>query len=82
MTTNLRVNDRFPDIVLPNHQNESVQLSQLTKPGLLDQRLGFLDGCFHRYLTRRLSSHTFFFPSAQNELATLPLSTLPWQERS
>ena len=47
MTTNLRVNGRFPDFVLPNHQNESMRLSQLTRPNLFDQRLGFLDGYPH-----------------------------------
>src|ERR1700676_4591679 len=44
MTTNLQVNDQFPDIALPNHQSELTRLSQFTKPGLLDQHLGFLDG--------------------------------------
>ena len=45
MTTNLHVNDRFPDIALPNHESELTQLSHFTKPGLLDTQLGFLDGC-------------------------------------
>jgi len=40
MTTNLRVNDQFPDIALPNHQDELTQLSRFTKPGLLDKHLG------------------------------------------
>ena len=44
MTTNLHVNDRFPDIALPNHESELTQLSHFTKPGLLDTQLGFLDG--------------------------------------
>src|SRR5271165_3444334 len=44
VTTNLRVNDQFPDLALPNHQNEVTQLSHLTKPTVLDTRLGFLDG--------------------------------------
>src|SRR5437667_8895608 len=44
MTTNLRVNDQFPDIALPNHQNELTQLSHFMKPSLLDTHLGFLDG--------------------------------------
>jgi len=44
MTTNLEVNDQFPDIELPDHQNELTRLSQFTKPSLLDTRLGFLDG--------------------------------------
>ena len=44
MTTNLHVNDQFPDIALPNHQNELTRLSHFTKPSLLDKHLGFLDG--------------------------------------
>lgn len=44
MTTNLQVGDGFPNFELPNHQNEQTQLSQFTQPGLMDQRLGFLDG--------------------------------------
>jgi peroxiredoxin/cold shock CspA family protein len=44
MTTNLHLNDQFPDIALPNHQNELTQLSHFTKPSLLDTHLGFLDG--------------------------------------
>jgi cold shock CspA family protein/peroxiredoxin len=67
MTTNLRVNDRFPDIVLPNHQNESVRLSQLTKPGLLDQRLGFLDG----YPLIVVFLRGFFCPRDQQQMRQL-----------
>jgi hypothetical protein len=44
MTTNLQVNDQFPDIALPNHQNEVMRLSHFTRPSLLDKHLGFLDG--------------------------------------
>lgn len=44
MTTNLQVGDRFPDFVLSNHQNDQIQLSRFTQPGLMDQTLGFLDG--------------------------------------
>jgi len=44
MTTNLKVDDRFPDVELPNHENELVKLSSLTQPSLMDQYLGFLDG--------------------------------------
>jgi len=43
MTTNLQVNDQFPDIALPNHQNELTRLSHFTQPGLLDRHLGFLE---------------------------------------
>jgi len=44
MTTTLKVGDKFPDAVLPNHENERVQLSQLIQPGLVDRYLGFTDG--------------------------------------
>jgi peroxiredoxin/cold shock CspA family protein len=44
MTTNLRVNDTFPNFSLPDQQNEMVQLSHVTKPGFFDQYLGFQDG--------------------------------------
>lgn len=44
MTTKLQIGDRFPNIALPNHQKEPTQLSQITQPGLIDQKLGFLDG--------------------------------------
>ena len=44
MTTNLQVGDRFPNVALPNHQHQQIQLSQLTQPALMDQKLGFLDG--------------------------------------
>lgn len=44
MSTNLQVNDRFPDFELPNHQNELMRLSQFTKSSQLDEHLGFLDG--------------------------------------
>jgi len=67
MTTNLRVNDRFPDIVLPNHQNESVRLSQFTKPSLLDQRLGFLDG----YPLIVVFLRGFFCPRDQQQMRLL-----------
>jgi peroxiredoxin/cold shock CspA family protein len=44
MATHLQIGDRFPDIELPNHQNELTRLSQFTQPSLLDTYLGFLDG--------------------------------------
>ena len=42
--TTLSVGDRFPDVELPNHEGESVKLSSLTQPGLMDQYLDFTDG--------------------------------------
>jgi cold shock CspA family protein/peroxiredoxin len=44
MTTILQVNDHFPDVELPNHENEIVRLSSFIQPGLMDQYLGFTDG--------------------------------------
>src|SRR5437870_10983857 len=44
MTTNLQVHDQFPDIALLNQQNELTRLSHFTKPSILDEHLGFLDG--------------------------------------
>jgi peroxiredoxin len=41
MTTNLQLGDPFPDFKLPNHRNELMQLSQFTKPSLLDEKLEF-----------------------------------------
>src|SRR2546430_15942948 len=64
MTTNLRVNDQFPDIALPNHQNELTQLSHFTKPSLLDQHLGFLDG----YPLILVFFRGFFCPRDQQQM--------------
>src|SRR5256886_9175808 len=64
MTTNLRVNDQFPDIALPNHQNELTQLSHFTKPSLLDQHLGFLDG----YPLILIFFRGFFCPRDQQQM--------------
>lgn len=44
MTVNVGVGDRFPDLVLPDTQEQPVRLSGLTKPGLYDEQLGFHDG--------------------------------------
>jgi peroxiredoxin/cold shock CspA family protein len=64
MTTNLKVNDRFPDIALPNHQNELTQLSHFTKPSLLDKHLGFLDG----YPLILVFFRGFFCPRDQQQM--------------
>lgn len=39
MTADLQVDEQFPDIELPNHQNELTCLSQFTRPSLLDKHL-------------------------------------------
>ena len=67
MTTNLQRGDRFPDIELPNHQNEPTRLSQFTKPGLLDQHLGFLDG----YPLILVFFRGFFCPRDQQQMRQL-----------
>lgn len=67
MTTNLRVNDQFPDIALPNHQNELTRLSHFTKPGLLDTHLGFLDG----YPLILVFFRGFFCPRDQQQMRQL-----------
>jgi peroxiredoxin len=67
MTTNLQVNDQFPDIELPNRQNELKRLSQFTKPGLLDQHLGFLDG----YPLILVFLRGFFCPRDQQQMRQL-----------
>jgi peroxiredoxin/cold shock CspA family protein len=64
MTTNLRVNDQFPDIALPNQQNELTRLSHFTKPSLLDAHLGFLDG----YPLILVFFRGFFCPRDQQQM--------------
>jgi cold shock CspA family protein/peroxiredoxin len=44
MANTLRVGDVFPDIELPDQRNLPARLSQLTRPSLLDEHLGFADG--------------------------------------
>lgn len=44
MTTNLRVGDKFPDFELPDHRHRRRQLSEFTRPGPLDEKLGFRAG--------------------------------------
>ena len=44
MTTHLKVDDRFPDFECRNAEDQVIKLSSLTKPGLMEQYLGFTDG--------------------------------------
>jgi len=67
MTTNLQVNDQFPDIALPNHQNEVMRLSHFTRPSLLDKHLGFLDG----YPLILVFFRGFFCPRDQQQMRQL-----------
>ncbi len=64
MTTTLKLGDKFPDFTLPNHCNELTQLSQLTKPSLLDQHLGFFDG----YPLILVFYRGFFCPRDQQQM--------------
>src|SRR2546430_16293125 len=67
MATYLHVNDQFPDIALPDHQNDRRLLSHFTKPGLLDQYLGFLDG----YPLILIFFRGFFCPRDQQQMRQL-----------
>ncbi len=67
MTTNLQVSEQFPDIELPNHQNELTRLSQFTRPSLLDTHLGFLDG----YPLILVFYRGFFCPRDQQQMRHL-----------
>jgi cold shock CspA family protein/peroxiredoxin len=67
MTTNLRIGDRFPDVELPSHEGKPLRLSQLTRPGLLDQKLGFLDG----YPLILVFYRGFFCPRDQQQMRLL-----------
>jgi len=67
MTTNLQIGERFPDFKLPNHRNELMQLSQFTKPSLLDEKLGFRDG----YPLILVFYRGFFCPRDQQQMRQL-----------
>ena len=67
MTTNLRAGDRFPDVELPNHEGRPARLSQLTRPGLIDQKLGFPDG----YPLILVFYRGFFCPRDQQQMRLL-----------
>jgi cold shock CspA family protein/peroxiredoxin len=67
MATNLHIGNWFPDIELPDHQNELRRLSQFTRPGLLDQHLGFLDG----YPLILVFFRGFFCPRDQQQMRQL-----------
>ena len=67
MTTNLQVNDQFPDFSLPDQQNEMVALSRFTKSGLFDRYLGFQDG----YPLILVFFRGFFCPRDQQQMRQL-----------
>src|SRR5947209_3361922 len=67
MALTLKVNDLFPDFELPNHLGKLTRLSQLTRPSLYDQRLGFLDG----YPMILVFYRGFFCPRDQQQMRQL-----------
>jgi cold shock CspA family protein/peroxiredoxin len=67
MTLSIRAGDQFPDLELPNTRHELVRLSHLTRPSVLDERLGFSDG----YPLILLFFRGFFCPRDQEQLRQL-----------
>ncbi|GAC1392752.1 MAG: hypothetical protein NVS4B11_16320 [Ktedonobacteraceae bacterium] len=67
MTTTLHVNEQFPDFELPDSRNSMIRLSTLTKPSLLDEKLGFTDG----YPLILLFMRGFFCPRDQEQMRQL-----------
>jgi cold shock CspA family protein/peroxiredoxin len=67
MTTTLQVGDTFPDFELPDHRDQRMRLSQVTRPGLLDERLGFRDG----YPVILIFGRGFFCPRDQQQMRQL-----------
>src|SRR2546430_6270286 len=75
MATYLHVNDQFPDIALPDHQNDRRLLSHFTKPSLLTKQLVFLVGYplilvfFRGFFCRRDQQQMRQLVDFQHELA-------------
>ena len=67
MTTPLNIGDRFPDIELPNQDQETIKLSTLTQPSLTDQYLSFTDG----YPLILVFYRGFFCPRDRQQLPQL-----------
>ena len=67
MTTHLQVNDTFPDFELPDQRNIPKRLSSFTKPGLMDEHLGFSDG----YPLILIFLRGFFCPRDQEQMRQL-----------
>ncbi len=66
-TTYLKVNDKFPDFELPDQRNIPHKLSSFTKPGLMDEHLGFSDG----YPLILIFLRGFFCPRDQEQMRQL-----------
>src|SRR5919205_3174961 len=67
MTTNLHIGDTFPDFELPDHRNKARRLSELTKPSVMDQKLGFVDG----YPLIVVFGRGYFCPRDQEQMRQL-----------
>ena len=67
MPLTFQVGDRFPDVELPDHRGDPLRLSRLTRPSLLDERLGFRDG----YPLILVFLRGFFCPRDQEQLRQL-----------
>jgi peroxiredoxin/cold shock CspA family protein len=65
--TNLRAGDIFPDFELPDHGGRTRRLSGYTKPGALDEKLGFDDG----YPVILVFGRGFFCPRDQEQMRGL-----------
>jgi cold shock CspA family protein/peroxiredoxin len=67
MTTNLHIGDTFPDFELPDHRNKARRLSELIRPSLMDEKLGFVDG----YPLIVVFGRGFFCPRDQEQMHQL-----------
>jgi cold shock CspA family protein/peroxiredoxin len=67
MTTNLQAGDTFPDFELPDQRNKPRRLSEFTRPSLLDEKLGFVDG----YPLIVVFGRGFFCPRDQQQMRQL-----------
>jgi cold shock CspA family protein/peroxiredoxin len=67
MTTTLQVGNIFPDFELPDHNKRPRRLSRFTRPSLLDEKLGFIDG----YPLILVFGRGFFCPRDQEQMRQL-----------
>ena len=67
MTTNLHIGDTFPDFELPDHRNKARRLSEFTRPSLMDEKLGFVDG----YPLIVVFGRGYFCPRDQEQMCQL-----------
>ena len=67
MTTTMQVGNTFPDFELLDHGKRPRRLSQFTRPSLLDEKLGFIDG----YPLIVVFGRGFFCPRDQEQMRQL-----------